>query len=173
MSEKLTPTNTITVSLPSGNNVNLPVSHPIFPIWNGKPINFNYGGKPLINYKGKPIFAELAILKILFENGWDGVWVETYGGTHYLKTMPNDWKLVEEHISIPNEKEELLKKIWEAGKTKACFDIFAWKGDSFIFCEAKHIKKDKLTNAQLRFIEGALMCGILPEALMIVEWEMI
>ena len=73
-------------------------------------MNFDYGKKPVLNYKNEACFAELVILRILIEHGWDGVWVETYGGTHYLRTMPNEWKLKSEHVSIPANKEELLKK---------------------------------------------------------------
>ncbi|MFA6385413.1 MAG: hypothetical protein WCW29_01555 [Candidatus Paceibacterota bacterium] len=160
-----------TISLASGKVVNLPICHPQFSLWREPVNNFNYGGKPLINHNNEPIFAELAILRILQADGWEGVWVETYGGTHFLQSMPKEWKLKSEHVSIPKDKEELLKKIWKTAKTTACFDIFAWKGKDFIFCEAKNKGKDKLTNGQIKFIEGALFCGILPESLLIVEWE--
>ncbi len=167
----LIPNKKTNISLPSGKIVALPTCNPKFSLWKEPINNFNYGGKPLVDYGGEPIFAELVILRILLADGWSGVWVETYGGTHYLRTMPKDWKLKTEHISIPKEKEELLKKIWTKAKTSACFDVFAWKGNEILFCEAKNKGKDKLTSGQLKFIEGALSCGILPESLLIAEWE--
>ena len=64
----------------------------------------------------------------------------------------------------------LLRAIQKAGKTRACFDVLAWRGDQILICEAKRRGKDSLTKAQLRFIEGALSCGIAPEYFLIVEW---
>jgi hypothetical protein len=85
--------------------------------------------------------------------------------------MPKGWSLKTEHISIPTDKEAILKDIWRAGLTTACFDVFAWQGSELLFCEAKHQGKDNLTNAQTRFIEAALKFGIPAESLLIVEWR--
>jgi hypothetical protein len=63
-----------------------------------------------------------------------------------------------------------LKTIWKTAKTSACFDVFAWRDDQILFCEAKRKGKDRFTVAQVRFIEGALASGILPESLLVVEW---
>lgn len=125
----------------------------------------------MINYKGNAIFAELAILNLLKESGWEGVWVETYGGIHFLKDMPGGWKLAKNSVSIPTEKEVLLQNIFKVAKTTACFDVFAWKDNDILFCESKHKGKDRLTKAQTKFIEGALSCGIPEDSLIIVEWE--
>ncbi|MDO8552648.1 MAG: hypothetical protein Q7S01_03935 [bacterium] len=168
--KKLQPTETMNVTLPKGATVSLPVCHPIFSLWEGNPVKFDYGRKPVLNYKGEACFAELVILRMLVEDGWNGVWVETYGGAHYLRTMPNEWKLSSEHVSIPKDKEELLQNIWKTAKTTACLDVFAWHNGQILFCEAKRIGKDKLTGAQTRFVEGALACGVAPELLLIVEW---
>lgn len=168
---ELTPSGTMTISLPSGNTVDLPVCHPTFPKWLGELPNFDYGKKPIVNYKEKGVFAELAILELLLDSGWNGVWVETYGGVHFLKDMPTSWKLSQHNISIPSEKEVLLRNIWKTGKTTACFDVFVWKDNDILFCEGKHKGKDRLTKAQTKFIEGALACGVPIQSLMIVEWD--
>ena len=155
----------------SGATISLPRCRPTFPAWAGNPPDFDFGKKPLIDLNGHPVFAELYILDLLQTVGWDGVWVETYGGTHYLRTMPKAWSLGSEHIAIPADKEALLKKIWTTAKTTACFDVLAWRGDQLLFCEVKRTGKDKLTDAQVRFIKGALACGIPPASLLIVEWS--
>lgn len=167
----LLPTSKFEVTLSGGKTVNLPVATPKFQLWDGAPVNFDYGSKPIVNYKNEACFAELVILRILFENGWDGAWVETYGGTHYLRNMPQAWSLKSEHVSIPQDKEVFLKKIWQTAKTNACFDVLAWKDDRVVFFEAKRSGKDKLTSAQIKFIEGALACGVPAESLIIVEWN--
>ena len=168
---ELTPTETVAISLLDGAAATLPLCRPVFNTWNGVPVSFDYGKKPILDYKGGACFAELVILRILMERGWNGVWVETYGGTHYLRTMPSEWALKSEHVSIPEDKEAILKKIWSMAKTTACFDVFAWNGEEILFCEAKRTGKDKLTDAQVRFIGGALESGVAPESLLIVEWS--
>jgi|SRR6516225_4681432 len=119
----LQPVETVDVPLPSGSSAALPVCHPTFRRWSGAPV-FDYGGKPLLDCDGEACFAELVILRLLLKSGWHGVWVEAFGGTHYLQTMP----------------------------------------------EAKG-PADGLTKPQFGFIEGALACGIPPQALMLVEWS--
>jgi hypothetical protein len=166
----LKPTDELEVFLPSGTMIDLPICHPIFTKRTGNSSDFDYGRKPLLDYKSKAYFAELIILNLLLENGWDGVWVESYGGTHFLRSMPKDWNLQSEHVTIPKEKETMLREIWKRGGTKACFDVFAWKGDQLLFFEGKRSKKDRLTRAQLKFIEGALNYGLSASQLIIVEW---
>src|SRR3989344_2080486 len=169
--QELQPTDKIEIQLSGKKIVFLPVSRLRFSTWKGDPVNFNYGSKPIINYRDEACFAELAILRILLEHGWDGVWVETYGGIHYLRSMPQTWSLKSKHTSIPHDKEDFLQKIWKTAKTTACFDVFAWHGDRIVFFEAKKSGKDKLTSAQIRFIEGALACGVSLDSLILVEWE--
>lgn len=159
------------IKLWDASEIELPISRPKFKLWSGERI-FDYGGKPLLDYKGRACFAELLITNLLIDNELDAVWIETYGGTHYLRSMPNGWNLRSEHISIPQDKEDLLKKIWKQSKTTACFDVLAWDhNDNIIFIEAKQFKKDKLTQPQLKFVKGALDCGISPDNLLIVEWN--
>ena len=167
----LIPTDKMIVVLPSGAVVDLPVCHPSFKKWTGKLPDFDFGNKPVINYKDKGVFAELAILGLLTDSGWNGAWVETYGGRHFLQDMPSSWKLSQQDVLIPADKMEMLQKIWKTGKTTACFDVFAWKDGEVIFCEGKHKGKDRLTKAQHKFIEGALVCGVKASQLLIVEWD--
>lgn len=168
--QQLIPSGKTTVLLSSGRTVDLPVSYPVFQEWTGKFSGFDFGNKPLLDYRDNPVFAELLILKLFLEFGWDGVWVETYGGTNFLKEMPANWKLSPHHIEIPQEKELLLKNIWKTAKTNACFDVFVWKGADVLFCEAKYKGKDKFTKGQIKFIEGALRLGVPIDSFLIVEW---
>jgi hypothetical protein len=173
---ELQPSAAIDIPLPSGAVARLPVCHPVFVKWEGKPVEFDFGKKPILNYDGEACFAELAILRVLLKHGWNGVWVETYGGTYYLNTMPKNSSLRAVHVPIPVDKERILQNIWKAGRmtTPACFDVFVWRDSKVLFCEAKHKvkhKKDTLTDPQVRFIAGALACGVAPESLLIAEWS--
>lgn len=158
------------VSLPSGEQVSIQKYFLNFNTWSGTPLPFDFGRKPIIDFNGEACFAELAILRMFQQNGWEGAWVETYGGKHYLNSMPNDWKLNSD-IKIPAEKNELISKIQKAGATSACFDVVVWVGDRTIFVEAKRLKKDRLTDAQKRFIEGAIRCAISTSNFLILEWD--
>ena len=158
------------ITLPKGTVAQSPVCRPIFSPWTGARLDFDFGGKPALDYNQEVCFAELAILRIFLKHGWSGVWVEAFGGTHFLNAMPKSWSLRDGHVSIPAEKEAILKRIWQTGDTTACFDIFAWKDSEVLFCEAKRQGKDKLTDAQLRFVEGALACGIPLNSFLIAEW---
>ncbi len=167
------PSGTETIILPSGESATIKKYFLKFKAWAGEKIAFDYGRKPIIDFDSEACFAELAILRLFLKNGWQGAWVETYGGTHFLNSMPLGWSLKSEHISIPDEKEKLLKKIWQAGKTKACFDVVVWQGHEVQFYEAKRSHKDRLTEAQKKFIQGAITCGIPLSSLFIIEWDYI
>jgi hypothetical protein len=159
------------IKLPSGLTVPLPVCHPVFNSWLGAPVAFNFGNKAILAYKGEACFAELVIQRLLSDNGWESVWVETFGGLHFLKNMPTGWSLKSQHVSIPCERENLLRKILNTDKKSACFDVFAWRDDEVLFCEAKRAGKDTIRHSQKLFIQGALTCGIALESLLIVEWR--
>src|SRR3989344_9404439 len=105
--------NNLTPLLPSGKNVLLPQYRIVFKKWTDKPPEFSFGNKPFVSYENQAAFAELAILKIFTSSGWNGVWVETYGGKNFLQSMPSSWKLSQYNIPIPKDKEILLEKIWE------------------------------------------------------------
>lgn len=45
--------------------------------WEGVPILNTFGGKPLLDYMGEQMFAELVIQRMATEDGWSARWVET------------------------------------------------------------------------------------------------
>jgi hypothetical protein len=97
--DKLRPSGTLQVALPSGKTMQLPCCHPTFERWAGASIKFDFGHKPLLAYQQHPIFAELLILRLLEAHGWEGVWVSSYGGIKYLRQMPQDSSLA--HGRVP------------------------------------------------------------------------
>ncbi|MEK7132683.1 MAG: hypothetical protein AAB830_01395 [Patescibacteria group bacterium] len=167
---ELLPTGQMLVTLSDDKTVALPVCSPTFSKWKGALPAFSFGNKQFLDYEGMPVFAEIVVLNILLKNGWQGVWVETYGGIHFLCSQPQGSKL--NSITIPKEKEDLLARIWRAtnNKGKGCFDIYAWKNHRVMFCETKLRGKDRLTTPQIRFIDGALKNGIPKTSLLIAEW---
>jgi hypothetical protein len=134
------------------------------------PPSFTFGRKPVLNYKDQPIFAELLILNLLKEKGWDGVWVSSYGNK-YLREMPRDPRLGQS-VDLPSKCKQRLDDIQRlAGKRGGCFDVLAWRDGQVIFLEAKRKHHDKIRDTQRRWIEAAISTGVTPDKLIMVEWS--
>lgn len=86
----LKPKTTIEIKLPSGRVVPIPKASPLFAPWTGELVSDTYGNKPILNINGKPAFAELAILRILQADGWDGVWIDTYRNSYRTEFWPRN-----------------------------------------------------------------------------------
>jgi len=79
----------ISLKLPSGTTVNVPTCRMAFKAWthkdkNGRPVTANlevintFGRKEVLDHHGEPVFAELAILRLLTAEKWDGRWVTNH-----------------------------------------------------------------------------------------------
>jgi hypothetical protein len=75
----LTPNSFEEITLLSGDKVRIPKTTPLFTAWSGAPVENGYGGKAILAHNARPVFAELAILRLFEEADWQGVWVDTYG----------------------------------------------------------------------------------------------
>jgi hypothetical protein len=169
--DELRPNDSLQVALPSGKTMQLPCCHPTFERWAGASIKFDFGHKPLLAYQQHPIFAELLILRLLEAHGWEGVWVSSYGGIKYLRQMPQGSSLARGRAPLPDDREHLLNRIWErSGRRSGCFDVYAWRDGAVLFCEAKRQGKDRIRLSQRRWIEAAILEGMAPDSLLIVEW---
>jgi len=165
--KQLKPTAAESVELPSGKVVEIAKATPIFKPWTGKRFSRKqtYGGKAVLDFHGQPHFAELGILRIFERDGWQGVWVDTYSGKHRTRYWPKD------EVELPKEKQSLLDSIYEAaGSPYGCFDVFCWKGRSYIFAESKKRGEDKIRDTQKRWFEAAIKCGVPMDSLLFVEW---
>ena len=52
--------------------------HETFEAWRGPAIADTYGNKPVLDWHGEPLFAELVVLRQWQARGWDGVWVDSF-----------------------------------------------------------------------------------------------
>jgi hypothetical protein len=145
----------------------VPTCRPVFKKWMGVRPAFTFGKKPLIDYHGTPLFAELAILR-LFPAPWAGAWTETFGGaTRFWCNMPTKWETPSD-TKIPLGP---LSAIWKQAAKNVCLDLFLHNGDDYLFVEAKRYRKDKPTKAEVVFFQAASACGVPAERLLIVEWD--
>ena len=91
-----------------------------FKKWVGNPIQYTYGHKEVLDMDGTPLFAELAYLRILKKDGWEGVWVDSFG-KKFRNKMPLEKS---EGAKIPDDKIRLLIKLWKkVGKFKGTWDF--------------------------------------------------
>ncbi len=162
----LMPTTVENMTFPSGAITQVPKVIIEFDQWAGKKIADTYGGKPIVNFKGKPTFAELAILKLFQRDGWDGVWVDTFRKKYRTEYWPRN------EVEVPEFQFALLQRISEkAGSGKGCWDVFCWNKEDIIFSEVKHKGHDRIRQTQLEWLESAFNCGLIPISFLVVEWS--
>lgn len=164
--EILTATDKEVISLPSGKDVEIPKARPVFDRWTGEPISDTYGNKAVLSVNNQPAFAELVILRTLMNDGWNGVWVDTFRHKYRTSCSPLN------EVMLPVEKQELLDNIYyQAGLHSGCWDVFCWKNNSYLFAESKRYKHDKIRDTQRQWLEAALGLGLPTASFLVVEWS--
>ena len=141
-----------------------------FPKWLGAPLDEpqkgSYKIKPLVEIDREPLFGELAILRLLQKDRWDGVWVDTYHDKFWIglpdRTAP---------CPLPEKAQRIYDKIVaNHGKYGGFFDVFAWHGQELLFAEYKG-EGDKLKPNQISWIDAAVSSGISPNSLLLIEFR--
>ncbi len=162
----LQPSGTHRFSSSKGQSVEIPLTSPMFEPWKGEYQGDSYGGKPILEYQGQPLFPELVILRHFMDDGWNGVWVDTYR-KRYLVSHDVESQLNEHHI-------DLLNSIYTAnGNRSGCFDVFAWKDEQVLFAESKWAKTDKIRETQIKWLFAALSIGMRRDSFLVVEWDLV
>jgi hypothetical protein len=136
-----------------------------FKSWEGESISDTYGGKAVIDCDGEPLFAELAILRLIQSEGWDGVWIDTYRRKFRQSLPPHSCELPERAQAVLERASGGRK--WRSG----CFDVFGWKDGQYLFVEAKRKGKDAIRQTQLNWLESAVDSGFPIESFIIFEWD--
>jgi len=149
--------------------------------WAGAPVADSFGGKPLIDFAGKPMFAELAVYELFRLSGWEARWIETYGAPakspkqyiDWQPTLPKESRAAQVQQDIGNEVViALLQRValTNSNSFAGCWDVLGWQGDKLIFAECKHHRKDKWRATQRRWVQAGLSAGFQPENFLLIEW---
>src|SRR5580698_9149109 len=85
--------------------VSVPSTRIEFCFWRGEAFADDYNKKTVLDHRGQPLFAELVILRLFEEAGWQGCWVDAYK-RRYL----TDWI---KEVELPPEKLKLLECIYK------------------------------------------------------------
>ncbi|MDD4761349.1 MAG: hypothetical protein PHU66_11155 [Bacteroidaceae bacterium] len=156
----------------------IPKSNVSFEKWTGKPIRNNFGEKTLLNVDSKVSFAELAIVGLFVNEGWEARWVCTYGRGKQNPLFLKEWK----DDNLKNQENSLIKEVWvmdllnevaslNGNFFSGCWDVVAWKDDEIVFAESKRKKKDSIRQTQTNWLEAGLKSGLTEENFLVIEWN--
>lgn len=137
-----------------------------FRLWAGEPIGETYGGKAIVDSEGSPVFAELAMIHVLEEHGFDGaVWVDSYRGRFRNAMAPAV-------CTLPAHALQVYDRIVTInGGRRGCWDVLAWSAVDVAFVECKRKGQDHINSNQVKWLESALRAGLRLEDFAICEWE--
>lgn len=178
----------VPISLPAGRMI-----HDVagvfmrFPKWTGAPFVDDFGRKSaaMIDLDGEHLFPELAVLRVLEKDGWNGRWVSTYSAGKEVWKYLTEWKDVprDEQRTRPLEDAEprqLIARIAGFNKPrryKGCWDVFAWRAPEFAFFQCKRgAPKDTgvISNDQQEWLRSALYVGnrqVTEQSFCVVQWD--
>lgn len=146
--------------------------------WDGISLNNTLNGKPLIDFDGHPVFAELCLYKLMRLSDWQARWIEIYGSPtkapRLLTTWDDDRLTVQQHRPITDPwVASLLQRIAAAnvGTYAGCWDVVGWYQGQLVFAELKRRKQDRIRATQLGWLEAALQLGLQPHNFLLVEWD--
>jgi len=157
-----------------------------FPHWEGAPFADDFGKKAagMVELDGEHTFAELAVLRLLEREGWNGRWVNTYSGKGEVWKYLTRWDDVPRTDQRNRVIEEADPRVVLAGVAKhnrkryaGCWDVFAWRGDDFAFLQTRRgapAAKAELGAAQAEWLHNALLFGdarITLASFAVVHWE--
>jgi hypothetical protein len=127
-----------------------------------------YVAKPLVTFNGAAMFGELAVLRWLETDGWEGAWLDTAHGRKVWRHMPTR----SAPIALPTSPRALCERIiaLNAGRASGTFDVIAWRGDHTIFVEYQG-PGDRASKSQGAWIDAALAAGVSPNDLLFVVAE--
>ncbi|HEV2233968.1 MAG TPA: hypothetical protein VGV68_11245 [Terriglobia bacterium] len=157
-------TSPLDVLLPSGRIVSIARCFHEFKRWQGLPTPDTYGGKAVLDSNGEPLFAELAILRLIQEEGWQGVWIDTFR-RKFRQYLPPHFCALPPHAASFLERANQGRE-WPGG----CWDVLSWSDGRYLFVEAKRRGKDAILDTQSEWLESVLDSGIPVDWFQIFEW---
>lgn len=158
-----------------------------FPKWTGAPFVDDFGRKSaaMVELDGEHLFPELAVLRVLEKDGWNGRWVSTYSAGKEVWKYLTEWKDVprDEQRTRPLEDAEprqLIARIAGFNKPrryKGCWDVFAWRAGEFAFFQCKRgapKDTDAIGRDQQEWLRSALYVGnrqVTEHSFCFVQWD--
>jgi len=175
----------VPVELPSG-LAQLQLVRVGFPVWDGTPPtgwSGSYRTKRLVDVGGGGEFAELAVARVLRNEGWEAVWLDNYRRRIVFRVdvTEADERRAFILVELPERVEALLEAISHRAHGKSTgsgrarsggrFDVLAWRDDEWAFLECKQAgTSDRFRPNQQRWLAAALSAGLPESSFWLVEW---
>lgn len=159
-------------------SVTVPERNVTFPKWAGKPLMNDFGRKGVVEFDGKPMFAELAIAAMLRQEGCSARWAETYGRSGKVPIFIDEW----DERGYKYQINKLIAEVWvidalseiarlNNNSYSGCWDVVAWRDGKLLFVESKRRKRDKIKDTQISWMNAAMQYGFTSENFLMVEWD--
>lgn len=162
----LKPTTKESIAIADGHTVEVQKARPIFAKWEGPSPGSSYGHKAILDYDGRPAFAELAILWTFMDAGWNGAWLDTFGGRALQAFWPSP-----QVVDVPEHRKELIHTLAKSCRAQP-WDVFCWKESFVAFVEAKRSQRDTIRDSQRAFLRNALASNVQLSSFLVVEWRL-
>ncbi len=125
--------------------------------------------KPSVLIDGRATWAEFAIVRQLERAGWDGRWMKNWtGGREFCRDH-------DQPVALPDAPAKVFAGIHDRAtvlRGAGSWDVFAWRGDEYLFIESKQYRRgDRLNANQLAWLGAALDVGISIACFAIVEYD--
>jgi len=146
--------------------------------WKGISLANTFGGKPLIDFGGRPVFAELCVYELMRLSGWQARWVETYGAPANAPNHFTGW--VDDRLGSqqhdPITEPVIVSALQRTaagnqGSYAGCWDVVGWNKADILFAELKRRKQDQVRSTQHRWLRAGLEAGLQPDNFLLVEWD--
>lgn len=146
----------------------IPKVNLVFKRFADMPFEITYNKKPVIDFNGERVFAEIAILRIFQNDGWDGVWVDSSRRKYRIGYWTEN-----AIVKLQEDKQKLLEDIYDiAGIKTGCWDVFCWKGKRVVFTDSRR-KNDKFRHTEIKWLKAALKYGLKEDSFLIAEWSLL
>lgn len=146
--------------------------------WEGAPLTHTFGSKPLLDFGGRPTFAELCVYELIRLSGWQARWVETYGAPamspHFFTAWVDERPGAQQHVPITEPWVLGILQDLAAGNRSSyagCWDVVGWHGATILFAELKRRGKDRVRSTQHRWLAAGLEAGLQIDNFLLVEWD--
>ncbi|AIF82309.1 hypothetical protein NTE_00227 [Candidatus Nitrososphaera evergladensis SR1] len=164
-----------------GLEVSVPATNIVFKRWKGKPIKDDMAGKPVVEYEGKPMFAELAIVKMAVRSGWSAFWQKAYpvrqSGPYYYSEWREDVPRKDQVTSSSLNsayQEQVQASIarYNGNSFRGCWEVIAWNKGRTLYMKSMQSKKDTIRDNQVRWFSASLSAGLRrKENFLVVNWQ--
>ena len=150
--------------LPSGRTIGIPRTLARMRAWTGATPPWAQSGAPLVEAQGGPAPPATAILWLLRDAGWDGVWIDA--GT-YRTGLPDAPPLPR----LPERASRLLEQAGARARgDKGIWDLLCWRDEDVLFLALRRAHGGQFRRQQLVWLESALLSGVLPDSFLIADW---